>query len=107
MTKPNLLRAGWVHVKPYLPAVLATALMYGGINQVISVLKYPLTDLTLKVVNALRMKALRDIMPLPNYYGGFPWQYHAKLIATGVIVLIVGMFIGLWAHARYQRQLVP
>jgi hypothetical protein len=105
MTKPNLLRAGRLHLKEYLPEVMAAALMYGGIHQVISALKYPLTDLTLKVANAILLKALRDTLPLPDYYGGIPWQYHAKVVAIGFIMVIVGMFVALWVDARHHRQL--
>ena len=105
MTKPNLLRAGWMLGKEHALAVMAAALMYGGIHQIISALKYPLTDLMLKVVNAILRRGLRDV--LPNYYGGIPWQYHAKVVAVGVIVLIVGIFIGLWVHAKNHRQPTP
>ena len=107
MTRPSLLRAGWIHVKQNVLAVMAAAVMYVGLHQVFGGLRYPLADLTMQLVNVIFMKAVRDHLPLPNGYRGIPWQYHAKIVAEGVILAVVGMFIGLWANARNQRRSSP
>jgi len=97
------LREGWNKVREYLPAVMAAALMYGGIYQIIAALRYPLTGVVVIAIKAIVKRAFRDRVPLPNYFL-FPWQLTATSIATGVIVLVVGMFIGLWVNARSQYK---
>ena len=104
MTKPSLIRAGWVRAKEYGLAVVAAALMYGGVHQFISALSYPLSGLTLQLVNTLLMRAFRDRVPLPNYYPGVPWLFHLRVAAGGMFVLIVGSMVGLWINAKGQRQ---
>ncbi len=103
MTNAILLRTGWTRAKEYVPAVLAAALMYAGIYQILEALQYPLSNYIVKLVNLLLRQAFRDVMPLPER-GAIPWIFHAKMVATGVIVTVVGMFIGLWVHARSRRQ---
>jgi len=107
MSEPSLFRAGWVHVKQYAPSVMAAGAMYKGLLQIVGGLKYPVTDLTMRVANAIFMRAVRDHLPLPNDYGGVPWQYHASIIAEGVILAVVGTFVGLWVNARSKRQPAP
>jgi len=107
MTKPNLLRAGWTQVKEYAPAVMAAALMYGGIREIFEGILYVIANLTMKGLNAVFLRAFRDVLPLPNQFAGVPWQFHAKLAAEGVIVAVLGMFLGLWVNARAQRHPVP
>ena len=107
MTRSSYLRTGWIHVKTYTPAVIAAALMYGGLHQIISVLKYLLTRVILQGINALIRQSFRDIMPLPNNYHGAPWQFDAKVAGIGIIVAGLGMFIGFWAQARSRARPAP
>ena len=83
---------------------MAAGLMYEGLLQIIGELKYPIAGLVMKFANAIFLRAVRDRMPLPNEYSGVPWQYYARVVAEGVIVTAVGMFLGLWANARQQRR---
>ncbi len=103
MTKKNLLRAGWVRVKEFLLAVMAAALMYGGLHQILGVLKYILSGLALGIINAGIRNNFHDSLTLSNPYTGIPWQYQARVAAVGATVMVVGMFLGLWAHARSHR----
>ena len=104
MTETGLVRAGWVRVKEYLPAVMAAGLMYGGINQILSVLKYLLSGVALTGINEVIRLGFRDRVPLENDYWAVPWTYHVRPIAGAIIVLVVGMFLGLWANARNQQH---
>jgi hypothetical protein len=107
MSKPSLLRAGWTRIKEYLPPVIAAALMYEGIRQIIGVLRYVVTGLVLRGINAVISSGFRDRMPLQNYYDGAPWQFHVRVAAESVIVTVIGMFIGLWVNARTQPKSAP
>lgn len=103
MTNASLLRHGWIHVKDYAPAVVAAALMYGGIHQILSALRYPLTNYVVKLVNLILRQTFRDVMPIEEF-GDIPWNYPGKTAAVGVILAVLGMFIGLWVQARSQRR---
>jgi hypothetical protein len=99
----NLLRAGWVQVKKQAPPAVAAGLMYGGIHQILSVLNFLLTDYVTQFINLIIEQGFRDRTPLARY-GGIPWLFNVKIVAIGVIVTVVGTFVGLWVHARTQRQ---
>ncbi len=103
MTNASLLRNGWIRVKEYAPPVVAAALMYGGIHQILSALQYPLSNYAVKLINLILRQAFRDVMPLAAF-GDIPWLYLAKTVAVGVIIAVVGMLIGLWVQSRSQRQ---
>jgi len=102
MTQRNLIRKGWTRVKQFAPAVTAAALMYGGIHQIFSVLKEALGIGIMRLINT----AIEKVSPgyyLPRY-GALPWPFYARVAAIGVIIAVVGMFIGLWVQARNRRQ---
>jgi hypothetical protein len=103
MTNTSLLRNGWIQMKEYAPAVMAAALMYGGIHQILSAFQYPLSNYAVKLINLILRQTFREPMPLAEF-GAIPWLFHAKIIAEGVIIAVVGMFIGLWVNARSQHQ---
>jgi hypothetical protein len=103
MTNANLLRNGWIQVKDYAPPVMAAAMMYGGIHQILSALQYPLSNYAVKLINLILRHTFRGPMPLAEF-GAIPWLFHAKIVAEGVIIAVVGMFIGLWVQARSERQ---
>jgi hypothetical protein len=108
MTRASRLRAGWIYVKQYGTAVVAAGLMYAGIYQIISALKYPIANGILKILNAILVRGFRDRMPLPEY-GWIPWAFHARVVAMGVIVIVVGLFVGLWtnSHQALAEALTP
>jgi hypothetical protein len=105
----------WSRFKRSLPAIISAWLLYEGVSFILSTFSYPVTGLAIGLVNALLKRALRDnipianyyAMPTDNYYGGYNWQYRAKDIAMGVIVSVIGIFVGLWANRRNQRQPAP
>jgi hypothetical protein len=78
--------------------------MYGGIHQIISALKYLFTNGIVQLINVVIQRDFPDHFLLPDY-SGIPWSFHARIIAEGVFVIVVGIFFGLWAKARSQRQL--
>jgi hypothetical protein len=81
---------------------MAAGLMYAGMHQIISVLKYPIAIGIMKILNAILVRGWRDRMPLLPEYGWTPWAFHVRVAAMGVIVIVVGLFIGLWTNSRHQ-----
>lgn len=104
MTRSPLLNGAWTYVKEYAAAVIAAALMYAGIRQIISAVSFPVTDGVLQLVNAIIQRGFRDRMPLPDYYGEIPWLFPVRVAAVGVIAVVVGSFVGLWVNLRKQRR---
>jgi hypothetical protein len=104
MSETGLILTGWHRAKEYFVAVIAAAVMYGGTHQIVEVLKYVATGMTIEGINAVIHQGFRNRLPLPNGYVGIPWQYHVKVAATGVIVAAVGVLFGVWADARHHRR---
>jgi len=102
MTERNLIRKGWTRIKEFAPAVMAAALIYGGIHQTFSVLNQALGIGIMRLINAASEKVSSGHY-LPRY-GAIPWPFYAQVAAVGVIIAVVGMFIGLWVQARSQHQ---
>lgn len=100
----------YAQLKRFFPAVLSAGLIYGGLHQIIGVLRYFVTDAILQFMNALIRKAFPDTFPLPDRYGA-PWGwgafqvYQIKMAALGVIVVIVGILAGIWVRARALRRI--
>jgi hypothetical protein len=89
--------------KKYLLAALTVTAMGAGLKQLISELAYPLTGLVIKAINFIIRTGFRDHLLLRETYGG-RWSYQISAIAEGLIILVIGMFLGLWANLRAQRQ---
>jgi hypothetical protein len=104
MIEPSLLRSGWIHVKEYALAVMAAGLMYAGTGQILSVLKSVLGNYIVRFINLLIKQEFPDHMLLGEF-GTIPWPFQAKMAAVGVIVIILGIFVGLWAHTRNRSRL--
>jgi hypothetical protein len=79
--------------------------MYGGIYQIFEELRYPLGNCIVKLVNMVIRQSFPDRMLLPEF--SLPWPYEVKVAGVGVIVVVLGIFIGLWAQARSPRQTAP
>jgi hypothetical protein len=106
MTSSPRFAVGRRYLKQYCASVVSAALIYGGTNQIISNLRYLIANVLIKLFNAVIRKAFRDRLPLPEY-GGF-WDAHmATFIAIGVIVVITGLFIAVWANVRNSQNLDP
>jgi hypothetical protein len=96
----------WSSAKKYLLAALTVAAMGAGLRQLISELAYPLTGLVTKAINFIIRTGFRDHLLLRETYGP-RWSYLITEIAEGLIILVTGMFLGLWANLRAQRQESP
>lgn len=103
MTASSHSRISWIQVKEYAPAIVAAALMFGGLQRILHVLGYPLTNAVMEGINGIIRRGLRDTLPLANSEAGFPWQFYAHTLGEGVIVTVTGLLIGVWAHVRNQH----
>lgn len=92
-----------IQVRRHAAPVIAAALIYSGIHQVVSTLKYRIGSLILRLVNQVIERGFRDRMLLPESWGA-PWQFTAQSLAESVIAIVLGIFLGLWVHSRSQPQ---
>jgi branched-subunit amino acid ABC-type transport system permease component len=111
MTQQPLLRVVWIYVKDYALVVISASLMYGGIHQIMSVvltLIYPIARTVPLLVDAIAHTEFQHIPPLASYYSDVRmWVSLAKIVAVGVIAIVVGILVGLWVNSRSQRAPVP
>lgn len=95
---------GWAYVREYGIAVIAAALIYGGLHQIISALLvviYPITRGVPPFFDALVHWEFHYLPSLTSSYNNiWMWFLLAKTIAIAVIVITVGVFFGLWAKSR-------
>jgi hypothetical protein len=91
------------HVRQRAAPVMAAALMFAGIYELIATLKFPIGGMILRLINAIIIRGFRDRLLLPDY-APMPWWFSARSIATAVIVIVLGIFLGLWVNVRSQRQ---
>ncbi len=95
-----------MRTKQYALPVIAAGLIYGGTDQILEQLQYPLSNCVLIPVNFVLRHSFPEQPPLAEF-GAMPWTFRARLAAIGVIVTVVGTFVGLWAQARSQRHPSP
>lgn len=111
MTGTRSLKVAWAHVGEYGIAVISAALIYGGLHQIISailVVIYPITRGVPPFVDALVHWEFHYLPSLTNSYNNaWMWFLLAKMIAIAVIVIVVGVFFGLWAKSRDRRLAMP
>ena len=103
MTGSRLLQAGWVNIKEYAAEVMAGFLIYGGIYEVVSALKYRLADAILQLINAVIRRDFPDHFLLMGY-GPLPWRFEAGYFAIAVMLIVAGILLGLWVNARSRSQ---
>ncbi len=105
----DLLRAAKIPLKEYWAPVVAAALMFGGINELVATATYPLTRAGVWLVNSIIRRGFRDVMPIGgSYYSGeIPWRFHATIAAESVIVIVLGIFLGLWVHQKNDASDTP
>ncbi len=109
MNNPGLLRIGWARVREYLPAVMAAALMFGGIKYSISVLSYLLSGGVIGLINFTIRHGFRDAMVMGNPYGDAAsklWMSSLRDALEGVFVWAMGALLAVWAHARRQSKTI-
>jgi len=95
---------GWQNARKYLLAALTIVAMWVGLQRVLSVATYSLAELGLKFINFIIRRGFPDHLLLNEQIFGAPWQYHLRNAALGVFVIVIGMFLGLWANLRAERQ---
>lgn len=89
---------GWNKAKKYIPAALTVLAFLSGLMRVLSVVAFPLARLVTECINFVIRRAFPDHLLL-NYQGpGAPWQDDVRNAAQGLLVLVIGMFLGLWAN---------
>lgn len=103
MTANTLLPHGWRNAKKYSLAVVTIVAMHAGLVRILSDLAYPLTAFAFRIINFILRRGFPDHLLLNESYGP-PWQYHVKTMAQGLALFGVGMFLGLWAKLRAERQ---
>jgi hypothetical protein len=103
VTANTLLPHGWRNAKKYSLAVLTVLAMHAGLVRILSDLAYPLNGFAFRTINFIIRRGFPDHLLLNESYGP-PWQYHVKTIAQGLALFAVGMFLGLWAKLRAERQ---
>jgi hypothetical protein len=107
LTKPPLLGIMASHIKDYALTVISAALIYGGIHQVISALRvliFPIADMIPRLVGALADSEFNHLPSLLSYYNDTSmWFFVTKIVAVAIIVIVAGLFVGLWANSRDQR----
>jgi hypothetical protein len=98
------LGAAWSYVKEYAAAVMAAAVTFGGINQLLSIIKYPASNEVLRLLNAIIRRGFPGHLLLPDYGGPIPWPFHLRAAAVGVMLIAVGILIGLLANVRARPR---
>ena len=104
MTIPGLMRTVRMYIKRHGIAITSAVLIYEGIVQIVSNVKYPIGFAFMHLVNALIEKGFRDHMTLITP----PILMHlsrVRTIAIGVIVIVAGLFISLLADLKSRRAL--
>jgi hypothetical protein len=111
MTGTQSPRIAWAYVGEYGVAVISAALIYGGLHQIISailVVIYPIARAVPPFVGALINWEFHYLPPLTSSYSDkWMWFLLSKMIAIAVIVIVVGVFLGLWANSRDRRSAMP
>ena len=92
-----------IHVRRRALAVMAASLIYAGLYQIVSTLKYPIGSLLLRLINTIIVLGFRDRLLLPDY-GSMPWWIYARSLAMAIIAIVLGIFIGLWVSRRNRRK---
>ena len=103
MNDDSLLRSGLIQVRRYGPSALAALLMYAGIDQILELLQRDLCRWIVALINITIRQYFPAQMSLIEV-GTIPWILQAKIAAAEVILVVVGMFFGLWVQARWRRQ---
>lgn len=97
------LHTAMIHVRQRGAAAMAAALIYAGISEIISILKYRIVSVTLRLINEIIIRGFRDRLLLPDY-GGVPWWFDARNFAMAVILIVLGTLLGVWVNRRSQRE---
>lgn len=99
----GLFRRGRTQVSERGPAVLAAALIYGGIHQIISTAQYPFTNLVVLLINPIVERQFHYHLT-PYGWVGLPPAFLVEGLALAIIVIVAGILVGLWADVRCARQ---
>jgi hypothetical protein len=98
----RMAEGAWAYVKRRALATVSAVLIYGGIVQIVSAIQYSIGNAIMWVINLVIENAFRDRMLLaaPPYsiLGLRPSM--ARVIAIGVMVIVIGIFVSLLADLK-------
>jgi len=104
MRQSSPLRTCWIAAQRYALAAVTAVVLYEGLSEILDAIDYPLAGVAVWAVNTILSRNVRDYMPRANDYIEIPWQYHLKIAVGGIVLLVIGMFLGLRANLRAERQ---
>jgi hypothetical protein len=106
MTTLVLPKTAWGCLKKRGLAVVSALLIYIGIGQIVSTVKYPISYAIERGLNLVIERAFRDHMLLatPPYSILGLGFYMAKSIAIGVIAIVIGTFVSLLADLKGRHR---
>jgi hypothetical protein len=96
------LGVGWRYLRQYLAAVVAAWLLFLGIIQLLGLVCLSVGIGVVWLVNFVIRHGFRDQMPIESL-AWLPWRYQVFSEATGLIALVLGIFVGLWILTRNGR----
>ena len=92
----------WVCIKRRALATVSAVLIYTGAAQIVSAIQYPIGNAMMRVINRVIETAFRDRMllaaPAYSILGLRPSM--ARVIAIGVMVIVIGTFVSLLADLK-------
>jgi len=94
--------AAWSYTKEYRATIISTGLIYWGLALILSQLNYPVTNNILRFINWIIRTGFRDQVLLREI-GRIPWQFRAIPMAAGLILVVLGIFVGLWVNTKRQK----
>ncbi len=106
MPRVPRLQIAWLYFKPYWVAAVSVGLIYEGTHDIIWPLKYHFINAIARLANPVIEKYLPGHLILAQY-GQMPWRFESSYYVVGVIFIVVGVFFGLWAKVRIDRQPAP
>jgi len=103
---PHRLSAAWGYVKEHAVGVMAAAVTFAGINQLLLIMKYPISSGMLRFLNAMIRRGFPGHFLLPDYGGtsAIPWLYHLRSAAVGIMLITIGILIAVLANARAHSR---
>ena len=106
MNLTRRLRGARGYVKEYAVAVIAAAVTFGGINQLLLTMKYPISLGVLRFLKAIIRRAFPGHFLLPDYddTSVIPWLYHLRGAAVGIMLITIGILIAVLANVRAQPR---
>jgi hypothetical protein len=93
----------WIYVKKYVVAVIAAYLLFRGIQLILAPFQYLCASIVARFVNVLIREEFPGHFLLPEHRP-IPWVLQESFLAIGIILIVMGIFVGLWANTKNQNQ---